>query len=202
MCAGSYINIAVEALAYLELSAGLHRFRIDTDDRAGLYSGVNLKDTNAIVLWENPGNTANSTFDFVVEANGLYPVRCLWEETGGGAHCYLRSVDLNDASEVPINDASDPPGVVKAWYPLVCRSSESVNGPYAADSAAVNVAGTASFTSSDCAPTPIGQVVTGGTLTVPVSGTARFYCLDGPRSTRITSFVKTASQVVITYQFR
>jgi hypothetical protein len=201
LCPGTYNNIAVESLAYLELTAGIHRFRIDTDDRAGLYSGANVRDTNAPVLWENPGNTANSTFDFVVEANGLYPVRCLWEETGGGAHLYLRSVNLSDLSEVPINDPSDPDGVVKAWYPLVCRSAVSVAGPYAVDSTAVNVLNLADIMSNDCAPDAVGQVATGGTFTIPVSGITRFYCLDGPRSTRITSFFKTGSNLVITYQF-
>lgn len=201
LCPGTYINIAVESLAYLELTAGIHRFQIDSDDRAGLYSGANLRDPNALALWENPGNTANSTFEFVVESDGLYPVRCLWEETGGGAHLYLRSVNLDDLSEVPINDPSNSKGVVKAWYPLVCLSASSAAGPFAADSGAVNALNLADITSGDCAPTPVGQMVTGGTFTVPVSGTARFYCLDGPRPTRITSFVKNGSTVVITYLF-
>ena len=133
LCPGTYINIAVETCAYLELTAGIHRFRIETDDRAGIYSGASLGDTNAQVLWENPGSTANSTFEFAVEADGLYPVRCLWEETGGDAHLYLRSVNLDDLSEVLINDPDNPVGVVKAWYPIVCRASPSVAGPYSVD---------------------------------------------------------------------
>jgi hypothetical protein len=43
-------------------------------------------------------------------------------------------------------------------------------------------------------------MVTGGTFTVPISGTARFYYLDGPRKTRITHISKGTSDVVITYQ--
>ena len=202
LCPGSYINIAVESLAYLELTAGVHRFHIRSDDRAGLYSGTTLADTNALALWENPGNTADSTFDFVVEADGLYPVHSLWEETGGGAHLYLSSVNLGDLSEVPINDPGNPAGVVKAWYPLACRSATAVTGPYAVDSTAVNVLTTADLVGSDCSPTVVGESVTGGTFTVPLSGTTRYYRLDSPRATRITNFSKSGPNAVITYQVR
>ena len=200
LCPGNSNNIAVQSLAYLELTAGLHRFHINTDDRAGLYSGVNLADANAQVLWQNPGDTADTTFDFAVEADGLYPVRCIWEETGGGAVLHLRSVDLNDLSEVLINDPSDTAGVVKAWYPIVCKSASSVAGPYTVAATAVNALNTADIVGSGCGPTVVGSMVTGGTFTVPISGTARFYYLDGPRKTRITRISKRTSDVVITYQ--
>jgi hypothetical protein len=200
LCTGDYINIAVESSAYLELSAGLHRFRINTDDRAGLYSGLDPAEVNPLVLWENSDNTANATFDVVVEAAGLYPVRCLWEETAGGALLALSSVDLNDLSEVPINDPSNPAGVVKAWYPMVCKASSSVAGPYRAASGAVNVLKTADVVASDCSPNVVGQMMTGGSFTVPVSGTAQFYCLDGPRRTKISGFQVSGSNVLISYQ--
>jgi hypothetical protein len=201
LCAGSYINIAVESFAYLELSAGVHRFYISTDDRAGLYSGASLLDPNAVALWENPDNTATSTFDFVVEAAGLYPVRCIWEETGGGSVLTLKSVNLSDVSQVLINDPADSTGVVKAWYPIVCKSSSSVTGPYTAAASAVHtLKPLVDITSSDCSPTIVGQMVTGGTFTVPISGTAQFYRLDGPRSSKVTSITKAGSNVVITYQ--
>ncbi len=201
LCAGNSNNIAVQSLAYLELTAGLHRFHISSDDRAGLYSGVNLADANALVLWENPANTANTTFDFFVEADGLYPVRCIWEETSGSAAFSLKSVNLSDSSEVLINDPGNPEGVVKAWYPIVCKSSSSVTGPYSVASTAVNVLNTTGIVGSGCSPTVVGQMVTGGTFTVPVvSGATRFYRLDAPRTTRITNISKGASDVVITYQ--
>lgn len=200
LCAGSYINIAVESLAYLELSAGVHRFYISTDDRAGLYSGASLSDPNAVALWENPDNTATTTFDFVVEAAGLYPARCIWEETGGGAALSLKSVNLSDATEVLINDTGDPAGVVKAWYPIVCKSASSVTGPYTVASTAVHAPNPlVDIVTSDC-PDVVGQMVTGGTFTVPISGASQFYRLDGPRSSRITSVAKVGSNVVITYQ--
>lgn len=203
LCPGSYNNIAVESLAYLELSAGVHRFRIRTDDRAGVYSGARFAAEDAQTLWENPGNTADSTFEFFVEAPGLYPVRTLWEETGGSAYHYLYSVGLDDLSEVPLNDPSDPTGVVRAWYPLVCRSSPAVAGPYTAEVKALNVVNKVDLVgSADCSPAVVGQVITGGTFTVPVSQAARFYVLDGPRPARITSFRRDGSNVTFTYQLQ
>jgi hypothetical protein len=200
LCAGTYQNIAVESVAYLELSAGVHRFHINTDDRAGLYSGVNLTDRRGAVLWENPANTADSYFDFVVEAPGLYPVCCLWEETGGGAHLNLYSVNLSDASEVLLNDPADPAGVVKAWFPLACKSAASVAGPYTVDAGAVNALTTADIVGSECAPAVVGQMVTGGAFTVPVSGTAGYYRLDGPRTTRITGMTTSGANLLLNYQ--
>ena len=54
---------------------------------------------------------------------------------------------------------------------------------------------------TDCSPTVVGSMVTGGTFTVPVvSGATHFYRLDGPRATKITNISKGTSSVVITYQ--
>jgi hypothetical protein len=203
LCPGGAINIAVESLAYLELTAGVHRFHINTDDGAGLYSGVNLTDGNGQLLWEKSSGTADTAFDFVVEAAGLYPVRCLWQETGGGAVLHLWSTNfVTGGPEVLINDSSDPAGVVKAWYPIACKSSSSVAGPYSVDSTAVNALNpTTPIVGSSCSPTVVGQMVTGGTFTVPViPGATRFYRLDGPRATRITNISNGVSSIAITYQ--
>jgi len=200
LCAGSYRNIALELFAYLELSAGPHRFHIITDDGAGLYSGRRLSDPAAQVLWEKSSGTANTTFDFVVEADGLYPVRCLWQETGGAANLRLWSVNLGDASEVLVNDPANPTGVVKAWYPLVCLSAASVAGPYSVDAPAVNALNTTDLVGADCAPTVVGAMVTGGKFTVPITGATRFYRLDGPRQTRIIHIEKVGANIEITYQ--
>ncbi len=199
LCPGSYINIAVDSYAYLELNAGLHRFHISSDDRCGIYSGPILGSANVMTLWENTGSTANTTFEFMVEAAGLYPIRCLWEETGGGAHLNLYSVNKNDESEVLINDPSNPSGAIKAWYPVVCKSSANASGPYTADAKAVNTLNLTNITSADCSPTSTGQMATGGTFVIPIVGTSRFYYIDAPRKTKITNFTVNASTVVIKY---
>jgi len=202
LCAGTTaapINIAVESCAYLQLTAGLHRFHINTDDRAGVYSGANLSSTSAV--WETPNDTADTTFDVMVEADGLYPIRCLWEETAGGAKLALYSVDLNDSSEVLVNDPSDAAGVVKAWYPVVCKSSSTMKGTYTLATGVSNVLNKTDILGSGCG-TVAGQNVTGGTITIPMSGAAQFYRLDTPRNSAITKISKSGSNVVIEYQLK
>jgi len=204
LTAGAYNNIAVESYAYIELSAGLHRFRINTDDRAGLYCATSATDPDAVTMWENPGNTADATFDFVVEADGLYPIRSLWEETGGGAHHYLYSVDLNDLTEVTINDPANPAGVVKAYYPLVCRSAQVVTGPYTAEVPAAATMLMVDVHDPDPAGSSavVGQMVVGGRLTLAIPSSTRFYVIDAPRATQIISYEKNASDLVITYRMQ
>lgn len=202
LCAGSWRNIAVESTAYVELTSGVHRFHVNTDDGAGFYSGASLADPGAQVLWEKSSGTANATFEFVAEATGLYPLRCLWQETGGSAVFHLHSVDLNDLTEVIVNDPTNPAGVVKVWYPLTCQSSAAVTGPYTVVAGAANAVNTVDLVGTDCAPTVVGSMITGGKFTVPVSDQARFYRLDGPRTTRITNVQRTGAFLEITYQIQ
>ena len=92
-------------------------------------------------------------------------------------------------------------GSVNAYYPFVCKSSTSVAGPYTVDTAANagNVLTTADVL-CDGTGTALNQTVTGGTLTVPIAGSAKFYRLNGPRPSMITGITKNGSNVVITYR--
>ncbi len=196
--AGEIKNIAVETLGYLELTAGLHRFHVVTDDRAGFYTGRSLKGPGMMTIWEAPDNTANTTFDFVVEAAGLYPLRCVWEQAGGGAVLNVTSVNLGDNSEIALNDPTDPPGVVKAWYPLACLASSTVTGPFTVEPTATCSLNTTDIICIDNG-LPMNAMVVGGTVTVPAAQTARFYALDGPRATRITNISRAGSNIILTF---
>jgi len=110
LCPGSQINLAAESIAYLHLTAGAHRLRVNTADRAGFYSGATPWDTNGTVLFESPGNTADQTFDFVVGAEGLYPFRSIWEQTSGGAVLVLSAVDPTGTNpDAVVGDPTEPP---------------------------------------------------------------------------------------------
>jgi hypothetical protein len=183
---GDYVNIAVEMFGYLELTAGPHRFHVTSDDSFQLRSGVTLADLGAVVLGFRTDGTYDGRFDFMVEATGLYPARCIWQETGGGANFFMWSVNA-DASEPLVNDPGDPAGVVKAYftgYPVRCLSAATVTGPYAYEA-------TAALS---------GVTLTSGTVTIPMSGAARFYRLEGPRATTILSAVRSGSNLLLTYQ--
>ena len=204
LCAGNQINIAVEALAYLHLTAGAHRFSISTDDRTGLYSGATPWDSGGTAVFESPGNTAYQTFDFVVEAEGLYPFRCIWEQTGGGAVLQLAAVDPNGINpNALIGDASEPPGAVDVYYPLLCASTPSLSQPFNVEPTAT--AGPTTLTTSpvigDCG-SPVNVMVSGGSgsFTIPVFGTARYFRILAPEPTAITGLKKLGPNVVLTYK--
>lgn len=199
LCSLDLANVAAESCAYIELSAGPHRFHINTDDRAGLYSGAGFGEL-AAAIWEAPGNTANTMLDFWVDSAGLYPLRCLWEETGGGAKLSLFSVDLNDSTETLINDPGNPAGVVKAYYPVVCQSSASLTGPFRFAPNAANTLNISDQLSTVC-QTVTGRTVTGGTLTIPLSAEAQFYRLETARKAKITHIGRSGANVEIHYQF-
>jgi hypothetical protein len=188
-------SYAIETLAYLQLTAGTNRFYVDSDDAVGVYSGTNLTDRSTVLL-ENNGVT-HKGFDFVVPANGLYPFHIIYEEGAGAAYLVLKSVNLSNNTTNLVNAA----GGVKAFYPLVCESSTSVAGPYTVDAAA-NAGNVLTTANVLCGGTgaALNQKVTGGTLTIPVSDPARFYRLNGPRTTSFTNATRTGSNVVITYQ--
>ncbi len=188
-------SFAVEVFAYLQLTAGVHRFYVDSDDDVGVYMGANLAATSP-VLDETTG-VVHESLDIFVPTDGLYPFHVIYEEGGGAAYLRLQSVNLSDNSQTALN----APGGVLAFYPLVCKSATAVAGPYTADPAANagNVLTTADV-ACDGTGAALNQTLTGGTITLPVTGTEKFYLLDGPRPSKITSIKKAGSNVVITYQ--
>jgi hypothetical protein len=182
---GNYENIATEIFTYLELAAGPHRFHIVTDDRSQWRSGASLTDTAATILYESVANTDNSTFDFVAESTGLYPVRGIWEENGGGASFHLYSVNIStNTDEGLVNSDTSS---VKAWLPAAVSlvSSASVDGPYTLDNSAV-------------------IDLTAKTITVARSGSSTFYKVQtvGTTPTKIVGVSLSGSNIILTYQFQ
>ena len=86
------------------------------------------------MLGVRDGGPFDGTFDFVVQASGLYPVRCVWYENGGGAHFQLFSVDPNNpTSRILLNDPNNPAGDVVVYQPLGLLSA--LGGPMLAAAA-------------------------------------------------------------------
>jgi hypothetical protein len=187
-------SYAIETLAYLELTAGPHRLQVDSDDAVGIFSGASLQDTSAMTILSYDG-VFHGTVDFFAPAAGLYPFRIIYEEGGGAAYLVVKSVDLADNSQTLLN-ATDG---VKAFYPLACKSSATVNGTFTVDPTAANAVGLVDII-CDGMGSPLNSRVIGGTLTIPKSGDTRFYRLDGPRATTITGIHLSGSNVIITYQ--
>ena len=182
--ASLYNNIATESLGYMQLTAGPHRWTIGSDDGFEVRSGATPSDTAATVLVNRDGGTFGGTFDFVVESNGLYSVRVMWMENGGGANFFL----YDDKGNY-VNDPGDPAGVVKVFRqgtPPVVLASTAVNGPYTP---------------------PAGAVIDSltQTATVPVLGSPRFFQLQAGAETtllKIKSITVVGSNFEIKYQYQ
>ena len=107
-------GIVGEILGFLELSKGLHTLGVNSDDGFKLSFGPNPKDQLGIIAGEFNGGrgAADTTFNVVAEADGLYPVRLLWYEGGGGANVEFFSVV--DGKKILINDP-DNADAIKAY---------------------------------------------------------------------------------------
>ena len=106
-------GIVAEMLGYLELSKGLHTLGVFSDDGFKVSFGPNPKDQLGIIAGQNEGWGVNVIFNIVAEADGLYPVRLLWYEAGGGTDIEFFSVD-DKGTKILINDP-DNADAIKAY---------------------------------------------------------------------------------------
>lgn len=111
---GANDNFALEAVAYIQLTRGIHRWAVNSDDGFAVTGGKTPLD-RAVMLGEyNGGKGAGDTFfEFLVETNGLYPIRLIYQEGGGGSEVEWFSVDraVGDSAKTLIND----PNTAKAY---------------------------------------------------------------------------------------
>lgn len=96
-------SIAAEMIGYLELPAGLHRLGVNSDDGFRVTAGSDPRNPANVLLGEfNGGRGSSDTLFYVlVETAGIYPVRLLWYEGGGGANVEFFSV-LQANPEAPL----------------------------------------------------------------------------------------------------
>jgi hypothetical protein len=100
--------ISMQANMYVLLSAGVHTFVVRSDDGFRVTAGATPGDTNLVLGEFNTGRGDNtpSTFSFIVQTNGLYPMRLVYDqgEFGGSIELYSaqsgQSILLNDPSNV------------------------------------------------------------------------------------------------------
>lgn len=174
-------NYAMEALAYLDLPAGIVRFGVVSDDGYKVASAAKPDATTSPLEFNN-GGPASETFDVVVPQAGLYPFRLVWYERGGGAHVEWFTVDRTTGARTLVNGAGGVAAYATVAAPSIeLRSSTNLAGPYA--------------------PVP-GAIVDTSTRTVtaPINGDVqRFYKLYGPTALRITETRIVGNQKVMRY---
>jgi hypothetical protein len=98
--------ISLAANMYVQLSAGVHTFSVRSDDGFILTTGPTPTSTN-LTLGEfdaGRGDNTPTTFSFIVQTNGLYPMRLVYDqgEFGGSIELYSiqsgQSILLNDST--------------------------------------------------------------------------------------------------------
>ena len=185
--AGNTDDFAMEALFHLELKQGYHKFGVVSDDGFQLSTGPSLAQVKRVVLGEKLSGTYNGTFEFGVEADGLYPFRLVFFERGGGAHIELFEVNLeNPEDRTLINDPGNP-NAIKAWRTV------DVPAEVVVESAATLAGG--GFTVD---PTATVDAVN-QTITIPRSGAARFYRIQAANALAVKSIAIDGANVVLTY---
>lgn len=121
----------------LQLKAGPYRFGVNSDDGFRMSFGRGPGDVIGI-QYGTAGDrgSADTLMDVVITADGNYPVRVMWWESGGGANCEFFTENLLTGERTLINDLSAATPI-KAYRasaasrPWVSRVLPAVNYRYA-----------------------------------------------------------------------
>jgi hypothetical protein len=100
-------GIVGEFLTHVELKSGLNTFGVNSDDGFKVTSGPSALDKfgSQLGIFEGGRGAADTLFNFVVEEDGVYPMRLLWYEGRGGANVEWFSVV--DGEKILVNDTSN-----------------------------------------------------------------------------------------------
>jgi hypothetical protein len=114
--AASRENITAEIFAYLKLDrAGYYRFGANGDDGWKVQVGTpGQTDGTVLFTIDRGAGAADIPFSFTVPEPGLYPIRLVWYQGGGGGNIEFFSYDDN-GNKIPINDPNNP-GAIKAYW--------------------------------------------------------------------------------------
>lgn len=186
--------LALEALTYLVLPRGAHRFAVACDDGFAVWAGPSLaRATNQFSVRSPGGGTTEVTFDVLAEDAGVYAFRLIYFEGSGGADVEWYTVNPTDGTRTLVNAT----GGIAAYQTRSGDGTES-NAPSPVRlSAQAGAAGlsiswpsttpafrleTASSLGGAWTPAPGSPSTQGGTTTqsVPATSAAAFFRLAYP----------------------
>lgn len=121
-------NIAGEFIGYLQLSAGLHLLGVNSDDGFRVTAGKDPRSPQAPELGVFSGGRGVTDSLFYVEVTeaGIYPVRLVWYEGGGGAAVEFFSQNISTGAKTLINDRENG-GIVSYSKATTSQLSASVS---------------------------------------------------------------------------
>lgn len=98
-------GIDAEIITFVDLPAGWITLGVTSDDGFRSQAGYINDPADAVLLGELQA-VANATYLVFVQDAGIYPIRTIWVEGGGGAHIEMVSVKA-DGTRVLINDTAN-----------------------------------------------------------------------------------------------
>ena len=118
-------NIAAEIFAWLEFpEAGYYKLGVNGDDGwAVTVAEPGVTDGHVLFTIDRGGGAADIPFSFTVPEPGLYPVRLVWYQGGGGGDLEFFSYGPDNV-KIPIN--ADDPNAIRAYY---TAEGGTVDGP-------------------------------------------------------------------------
>ena len=127
---GTTNNVAMQALMYVQLSPGVYSFGVTSDDGFKFTTGPTPASTNLTLGIADYGRAPSETsFAFIVQTNGLYPMRllCFKSQLGAGG-VELYSINRTDGTRILLNDPTNPSSIKVFWgVPLnIQRSGNNV----------------------------------------------------------------------------
>jgi hypothetical protein len=118
LATGNLQHFTAEIFAWLEFpAAGYYRFGGNVDDGLVVKIGTpGVANGTALFTQDRGGGAADIPFSFVIPEAGLYPVRFVWYNGGGGGEAEFFTYDEN-GGKIPVNDPNNPKAI-KAFYAL------------------------------------------------------------------------------------
>jgi hypothetical protein len=170
-------NTAAEVFAYLALpAAGYYRFGVNSDDAFGMKVGTPGQTNGTVIAAIDFGKGSSDVpLSFVAPQAGLYPIRLIYYNGGGGANLEYFSYDEN-GNKIPINDWNNAASI-KAYYALGSVSQPKITSATATGGNItilwINGGTLESAPTLDGPWTPTGD--SDGSFTEPATGNQKFY---------------------------
>ncbi|MCC7374839.1 MAG: hypothetical protein IT581_09295 [Verrucomicrobiales bacterium] len=99
-------GIDAEILTFVDLPAGWVTLAVNSDDSFRAQAGYLNVAADRVLLGQFDGGPSDTTFRAFVQDAGIYPIRVIWVEGGGGAGIEFYSVKA-DGTKVLVNDTAN-----------------------------------------------------------------------------------------------